>query len=226
MMTKVVFFHGLWGNPKGTKYKTLCEAFGAGNVYSEPLGFQRGPRGMDGRTFFRMTMVFGARLRPAVGAAQRIIRQNNPDVIVASSLGAAIAIMARHDDTPMVLLAPAWNRESVAQVVGYKLPGLIGKLGQAATGEWLPEIGPRVPQRTVVLHSELDTVIPFADSEKLVQYNHLGAESLVQVGYSHDLNEPEALDAMVDAVRRLGNAEMRMRSNTCEFWQGKRIVGA
>ncbi len=72
-------------------------------------------------------------------------------------------------DAKLVLLCPAWK-----------------KFGTAKT----------VKNGTVILHSQADDVISFADSEELVRNS--GA-TLIEVGSDHRLADPESLAAMLRA---------------------------
>lgn len=72
----------------------------------------------------------------------------------------------------LVLLCPAWQRHGIARTVK---PG------------------------TVILHSRADDVVPFADSEELVENSRLPASALVEVGTDHRLADPEPLRKMLEA---------------------------
>ena len=84
----------------------------------------------------------------ALRVAQDIFDTQSPDVVVGSSRGGALAMNIRVADTRLVLLCPAWK-----------------KFGSTRT----------VKPGTVILHSRADDVVPFADSEELVQNSHLPA---------------------------------------------------
>lgn len=111
----------------------------------------------------------------AVGTAQSEFDQHQPDVIVGSSRGGAVAMALRCDDTPLVLLCPAWKN-----------------WGQAT----------RIKPGSLVFHSRLDDVIPFEDSEELVARSGLPPETVVQVGADHRLADPGSLQAMLAACVR------------------------
>ena len=111
----------------------------------------------------------------AVGTAQSEFDQHQPDVIVGSSRGGAVAMALRCDDTPLVLLCPAWKN-----------------WGQAT----------RIKPGSLVFHSRLDDVIPFEDSEELVARSGLPSETVVQVGADHRLADPGSLQAMLAACVR------------------------
>lgn len=106
----------------------------------------------------------------AVRIAQAEIDQRNPDVIVGSSRGGAVAMNVRAGQAPLVLMCPAWKRYGTATVV---------------------------KSRTTILHSRADDVIPFADSEELVKKSGLRASALIEVGTDHRLADSQALAAML-----------------------------
>lgn len=111
----------------------------------------------------------------AVSISQSMFEQHRPDVIVGSSRGGAVAMNMRSNDTPIVLLCPAWKRWGSAT---------------------------RVNPNTTILHSKADDVIPFADSEALINNSQLPNTSLIEVGHDHRLADPESLQAMLAACRR------------------------
>jgi hypothetical protein len=110
----------------------------------------------------------------AVRIAQIEFDRDQPDVVVGSSRGGAVAINIDSGDTPLVLLCPAWKR-----------------WGKATT----------VKPGTVILHSQADEVVPFADSEKLVRKSGLLDSALIVVGTEHRLADEESLAKMVEAVK-------------------------
>ena len=77
--------------------------------------------------------------------------------------------------TPLVLLCPAWKH-----------------WGSSAT----------VKSGTIVLHSRMDEVIPFADSEELICASGLPALALVETGANHRLADPASLAAMLRACEK------------------------
>ena len=113
----------------------------------------------------------------AVRTAQAEFDQHQPDVIVGSSRGGAVALNIASGNTPLVLLCPAWKNWGTATLL---------------------------KPNSVLLHSRQDDVIPFADSEELVAHNHLPPEMLIEIGSDHRLADPLSLQAMLEACRRLG----------------------
>ncbi len=105
----------------------------------------------------------------AVRTAQAEYDRHRPDVIVGSSRGGAVAMNINSQDTPLVLLCPAWKR-----------------WGTATT----------VKKNTTILHSRADDVIPFTDSEELIRNSGLPVSALIEVGTDHRLAEGEPLDEM------------------------------
>ena len=103
----------------------------------------------------------------AIQIAQDAVDIHQPDVVVGSSRGGAIAANIDTNGAPRVLIAPAWNM-----------------FGQSDT----------VPSNTVILHSEADDIVPFEDSVDLAE--RTGAK-LVSVGKDHRMSDSEALAAMV-----------------------------
>jgi len=108
----------------------------------------------------------------AVAIAQADFDQHQPDVVVGSSRGGAVAMNIDSGDTPVVLLCPAWKTWGTATRVG---------------------------PNTTILHSRQDETVPFADSEELVANSGLSSHALIEVGDDHRLADDESLEAMVEA---------------------------
>jgi hypothetical protein len=88
----------------------------------------------------------------AVRIAQEEFDRHQPQVVVGSSRGGAVAMNIKSGVVRLVLLCPAWKNWGTARALK---PG------------------------TVILHSRADDVVPFADSEELVRNS--GA-ALIEVG--------------------------------------------
>jgi hypothetical protein len=116
----------------------------------------------------------------ALRTAQRAFDEHQPDVIVGSSRGGAVAMNLDAGPTPLVLLCPAWKRWGSATTVK---PG------------------------TVILHSEADEVVPIDDSRQLVRASRLPESALRVVGTDHRLADPEPLAAMLEACERGSRSE-------------------
>jgi alpha-beta hydrolase superfamily lysophospholipase len=104
--------------------------------------------------------------------AQAEFDKHQPDAVVGSSRGGAVAMNINSGEGRLVLLCPAWKRWGTAKVV---------------------------KADTVILHSRADDVIPFADSEELVRNSGLPAWTLIEVGGDHRLADPESLERMLRA---------------------------
>ena len=108
----------------------------------------------------------------AVRIAQAEFDKHQPQVVVGSSRGGAVAMNINSGEAKLVLLCPAWRKYGTAMTVK---PG------------------------TVILHSRADDVIPFADSEELARNS--GA-ALIEVGNDHRLADSDTLAAMLKACCR------------------------
>lgn len=113
----------------------------------------------------------------AVKTAQAEFDKHQPDVVVGSSRGGAVAMNIESGKTPLVLLCPAWKNWGTATAI---------------------------KSNSVILHSRQDDVIPFADSEELVANSGLPSETLIEIGNDHRLADPEPLKAMLELCERLG----------------------
>ena len=110
----------------------------------------------------------------AVRTAQAQFDEHQPQVVVGSSRGGAVAMNIDSGNARLVLLCPAWKNWGRARSVK---PG------------------------TVILHSRADDVIPFAESEELIRKSALPASALISVGNDHRLADPEPLAAMLLACQ-------------------------
>jgi hypothetical protein len=106
----------------------------------------------------------------AIRIAQAELDRHQPEVVVGSSRGGAVAMNLRSESARLVLLCPAWKKWGTARTVK---PG------------------------TVILHSRADEVVPFAHSEELVRKSVLPESALIEVGSDHRLADPEPLEAML-----------------------------
>jgi alpha-beta hydrolase superfamily lysophospholipase len=109
----------------------------------------------------------------AVCIAQAEFDEHKPDVVVGSSRGGAVAMNMDAKDTPLVLLCPAWKM-----------------WGTATT----------VKPNTLILHSPDDDVVPFADSQRLIQNSGLPESALIAVGKDHRLADAKPLEIMLSSV--------------------------
>ena len=112
----------------------------------------------------------------AVNIAQAEFDQHKPDVVVGSSRGGAVAMNLDTGDTPLVLLCPAWKQWGTATMV---------------------------KPNTIILHSEQDDVVPFADSPGTGQEQRTAfGSALIEVGTEHRLADDASLEAMLERVER------------------------
>jgi alpha-beta hydrolase superfamily lysophospholipase len=109
----------------------------------------------------------------ALRTAQAAFDQHQPEVVVGSSRGGAVAINIKSGSARLVLICPAWK-----------------KWGQAQT----------VKPSTQILHSRADDVVPFEDSLDLISNSGLPETALIEVGQDHRLADLEPLEALLRAV--------------------------
>lgn len=146
-MTTILFLHGWMSIPGGVKPTYLKDH---GHTVINPA--------LDDDDF-----------DAAVRTAQAAFDRHQPEVVVGSSRGGAVAMNINSGNANLVLLCPAWKN-------------------------W--GSGTTVKPGTVILHSRADDVIPFADSEELT---NVGGATLIETGSDHRLADPEPLAAMLRA---------------------------
>ena len=104
-------------------------------------------------------------------------------------------------DAPLVLLCPAWRHWGTVRMVK---PG------------------------TIILHSKADDFVPFLDSVELVRNNGLPESALIVIGHEHRLADPESLQKMLEAVKRVGRTHYGNRqtgnSSGCDPWQAMKVT--
>lgn len=106
----------------------------------------------------------------ALARAQAEYDQHRPDVIVGASRGGAIALNIASHSTPLLLLCPAWKNWGTAN---------------------------SLKPNSLILHSRQDDVIPFEDSEELLDNSSLSRERLIEVGTDHRLADSDSLAVML-----------------------------
>jgi hypothetical protein len=109
----------------------------------------------------------------ALRTAQAAFDQHEPEIVVGSSRGGAVAMNPDSGPVRLVLICPAWK-----------------KWGRANT----------VKAGTQFLHSRADDVVPFADSVELISMSGLPETALIEVGKDHRLADLEPLEALLRAV--------------------------
>lgn len=111
----------------------------------------------------------------ALETAQRAFDQHQPDIVVGSSRGGAVAVNLDSANARLVLICPAWKKWGSVKITK---PG------------------------TLILHSRADDVVPFQDSLDLISISGLPPSALIDVGQDHRLADPESLEALLRAVER------------------------
>jgi len=150
---KILFLHGWQSVPGGVK-----------PVFLEQSGH----------------MVFNPKLpdddfEESVRIAQHEVDQHQPNVIVGSSRGGAVAMNLSQVSVRLVLLCPAWRWFGSVRIVK---PG------------------------TVILHSRADEIVPFHDSEELLRLSGIPGDALIETGSDHRLADQDSLRAMLKACEK------------------------
>ncbi len=150
---KILFLHGWRSVPGGVK-----------PTYLKDHGHEVINPALDDNDFVQ-----------AIETAQAEFDKHNPQVVVGSSRGGAVAMNIDCGDAKLVLLCPAWKNWGTVT---------------------------KVKPETIILHSRADDVIPFAHSEELAKAS--GAK-LIEIGTDHRLAEPQPLSVMLWACELLGS---------------------
>ena len=116
----------------------------------------------------------------AVRTAQAEFDKHQPDVVVGSSRGGAVALNIDSKETPLVLLCPAWKDWGTARTL---------------------------KPNSLILHSPMDEVIPFSESEELIASSGLPSETLMEIGSDHRLGDESSLSVMLWACQLLASKQ-------------------
>jgi dienelactone hydrolase len=159
---RVQFIHGLEGNPQGTKARTLAAHFDAATPAMDTSDFEA-----------------------CVALHAEKLRRFEPDVLVGSSFGGAVAVallQREHWRGPTLLLAQAALRQGLRA----RLPG--------GVPVWL-------------VHATADDVVPIADSRKLARSGTPELVRLIEVEDDHALHAFTTSGALVRAVEDIASAD-------------------
>ena len=108
----------------------------------------------------------------AVRITQAEYDEHQPDVVIDSSRGGAVAVNIDSQDAPLVLLCPTWKK-------------------------WVTAT--KVKANTTILHSRQEDAIQFTNSLELVRNSGLPESPVIEVGTDHRLAEPEPLAKTLEA---------------------------
>ena len=141
-MKKILFLHGLGSMPGGTKVIFLRKK---GYIVLNPA--------IPKNSFDESCNI-----------AQQLVIQENPDIIVGSSRGGAVALNIDPLNARLILIAPAWTHYPT-------------KVNPDLTG-------------AVILHSLNDDIVDLKDSQKLLK----NGAKLKVCGENHRMNDDDCLD--------------------------------
>lgn len=159
---RVQFIHGQEGSPQGTKARVLAAAFETQTPSMDTSDFEA-----------------------CVALHAEKVRRFEPDVVVGSSFGGAVAVallQREHWRGPTLLLAQAALRQGLRA----RLPG--------GVPVWL-------------VHAPADDVVPVADSRKLARSGTPGLVRLIEVEDDHALHAFTTSGGLVAAVQDLATAD-------------------
>ena len=146
---KILFLHGMESMPGGSKVKFLeSKGYEVLNPFLPKYSWDE-----------------------SLENAQLLVDTENPDVIIGSSRGGAVALNINTLGIRLILIAPAWKR--------------FGGSPMHVSGG-------------VVIHCREDKVIPYEDSEEL---SKLTGAALITCGENHRMSDSDALEAILDAVK-------------------------
>jgi hypothetical protein len=248
-MPRILFLHGLGGNPNGLKVSALRAKFGPDNVRAVnfPFSDERLSQ-FASEALFQGFQHARAQIAGMGVDSERLAREacdaHRPDVLIGSSLGGALAMQLAADRRlPAVLLTPVWN----TQIRGDYLQHFLKRLPALQKYEHLvPLFAPlvllwvqhftgfrfctSVQPRTIIFHAPEDELFDLRQSVKLLADNPLAPGDpetafmsevmatlgrrgfatdgrLVKVGADHQMDDPEVLRGLVEAVNLLCGAE-------------------
>ena len=151
---KILFLHGLESKPGGSKVKFLEKhGYEVLNPFLPKYSWDE-----------------------SLENAQTLIDSENPDIVIGSSRGGAVALSIKTGTASLILIAPAWKRFGGE------------RHGQLCGG--------------IILHCREDKIVPYEDS---VELSGLTGANLIACGADHRMNDQDALDGILDAVRYLGS---------------------
>lgn len=111
----------------------------------------------------------------AVAVAQTAFDEGQPQLVVGSSRGGAVALNIDSHNVPLLLICPAWKKWGATRAA---------------------------KPNAIILHSPTDEIIPFAQSEELLAESPSGVE-LVAFGSDHRMADPATLRMMLRLGERL-----------------------
>ena len=154
MKNKVLFLHGMEGTPEGTK-----------PTYLKKMGYRVIAPVLPKDNF-----------ELSLQRARDAFENFEPDIVVGSSRGGAIATALKTGETPKVLIAPAWKKFGVTDL--------------------------NVDKTTVVLHCADDDLVPYEDSVELTkpEDGEFFGPTLTECGENHRMSDEEALQHLLWAI--------------------------
>jgi hypothetical protein len=246
----ILYFHGFGAKLNGKKASCLKAHFGQDAVYEPPdpgfpysktltssvlqkLGekLRNQPQSFLGllgpnhlAELNRLSPELANFFPRSVNIAQELYDTVHPDIIVGSSLGAAVAMAMTSGDTPIVLIDPVWNRDIKPAISFGKIP-VTGQMAEvlisiAAAALRNPiallagfDVPHSIKPQTVILHSMHDRIFDLANSRTLLRNSPIAVDDPRRKG----------MDRVVDRLAAAGYANQKSENET-HFNDGRLIV--
>lgn len=174
-MPKILYLHGLSGSPNGQRAMRLRFLFGAKNIRAPELPFSKG-------NFRRVSLCSAADALHILPRAEAVALAETddfqPDVVVGTSLGGAVAMRVA-GSRPLLLIAPVWHGNVKATGLCRAISGdsswepvaaPCAKVLLHAIGRLLfPPLPDAIGPLCVILHSRTDELFDLEHSRRLLR---------------------------------------------------------
>lgn len=174
-MPRILYLHGLSGSPNGQRAMRLRFRYGAKSIRAPELPFSK-------NSFRRVSLCSAADALRILSKAEVIARAATegfqPDVVVGTSLGGAVAMQVA-GSRPLLLIAPVWNRDVKATglcrvVSGDSFWASVSApsakiLLHAFGGLLFPALPESIGPSCIVLHSRTDELFDLEHSRRLLR---------------------------------------------------------
>jgi len=204
---KILYLHGIHAAP-GPKVERLQQMKERPRVFAPVLYDPNLLRRLDQPGFLQI-----------VERAQSASNLFQLDLIVACSLGGAVALRLNCPQAKLLLVSPFWRRSARAIMASLPILCRMSRIAMGVRFVWTLPPNCHAPPGSVVLHCPLDQMVPIAHSRQLLAQSGLPPENLVEVAYNghvafdrrgfdaHRMNFASALDQLEFWVRRLTSAD-------------------